>query len=86
MELEGLVKAYNIDGTKNKRGTIKSYVNLKFSLNRKNFKERFYVTRLRKQKIILELPWLKEHNLEINWKTGKLKMVNPNQFEMILCL
>ena len=26
-----------------------------------------------KQKIILGLSWLKEHNLEINWKTGKLE-------------
>ena len=73
MELETLVKAYNVDRTENKRGTIKSYVNLKFSLNGKNFKERFYVTRLGKQKIILGLPWLKEHHLEINWKTGKLE-------------
>ena len=83
MELETPVKAYNIDGTKNKRRTIKSYVNLKFSLNGKNFKERFYVTRLGKQKIILGLPRLKEHNLEINWKTGKLKwqtQINLKQF------
>ena len=75
-ELETLVKAYNVDRTKNKRGTIKSYVNLEFSLNGKNFKERFYVTRLGKQKIILGLPWLKEHNPETNWKTGKLEWQN----------
>ena len=73
MELETLVKAYNVDGTENKRETIKSYMNLKFSLNGKHFKERFYVTGLGKQKIILRLPWLKEHNPEINWKTGKLE-------------
>ena len=72
-ELKTLVKAYNVDGTENKRGTIQSYVNLEFSLNGKNFKERFYVTGLGKQKIILGLPWLEEHNPEINWKTGKLK-------------
>ena len=53
MKLETPVKAYNVDGTKNKKGTIKSYVNLEFSLNGKNFKERFYATRLRKEKIIL---------------------------------
>ena len=72
-ELETLVKAYNMDGTENKKGTIKNYVNLEFSLNGKKFKEQFYVTGLRKQKIILGLPWLKEHNPEINWQTGKLK-------------
>ena len=72
-ELETPVKAYNVDGTENKRGMIKSYVNLEFPLNGKKFKEKFYVTRLRKQKIILEFSWLKKHNLEINWKTSKLK-------------
>ena len=73
MELETPVKAYNIDRTENKRGTIKSYVNLEFSLNGKHLKEKFYVTGLGKQKIILGLPWLREHNPEINWKTSKLK-------------
>ena len=72
-ELETSVKAYNIDRTENKKGTIKNYINLQFSLNRKEFQERFYVTGLGKQKIILGLPWLKRHNLEINWQTGKLK-------------
>ena len=37
MELETLVKAYNVDRTKNKRGMIKSYVNLKFLENRRSF-------------------------------------------------
>ena len=72
-ELETLVKAYNVDGTENKKGMIKNYVNLQFSLNGKEFQERFYVTGLGKQKIILGLPWLKRHNPEINWQTGKLK-------------
>ena len=39
-ELKTLVKAYNVDGTKNKKGTIKSYVNFKFSLKGKNSKEK----------------------------------------------
>ena len=75
-ELETPVKAYNVDGTENKKGMIKSYINLEFSLNGKNFKEQSYTTRLGKQKIILGLPWLKEHNLEINWQTGKLANSN----------
>ena len=68
-----LVKAYNVDGTENKKGTIKNYVDLQFSLNGKEFQERFYVTRLGKQKVILGLPWLRRHNPEINLQTGKLK-------------
>ena len=52
---------------------IKNYIDLQFSLNEKEFQERFYITGLGKQKIILGLPWLKKHNPEINWQTGKLK-------------
>ena len=73
MELETPVKAYNMDGTENKKGTIKNYVDLQFSINGKEFQERFYVTGLGKQKVILGLPWLRRHNPEINWQTGKLK-------------
>ena len=72
-ELETPVKAYNVDGMENKKGMIKNYVDLQFSLNGKEFQEKFYVTGLGKQKIILGLPWLKKHNLEIDWQTGKLK-------------
>ena len=72
-ELETPVKAYNMEGTENKKGTIKNYVNLQFSLNGKEFQEQFYVTGLGKQKIILGLPWLRKHNPEINWQTGKLE-------------
>ena len=38
-ELETLVKAYNMDGTENKKGMIKNYVDLQFSLNGKEFQE-----------------------------------------------
>ena len=72
-ELETPVKAYNVDRTENKKGTIKNYVDLQFSINGKEFQERFYVTGLGKQRAILGLPWLKKHNPEINWQTGKLE-------------
>jgi hypothetical protein len=64
--LDEPVKAYNVDGTENKRGTINAYVNLEFSLGEQKFKEHFYVTGLGKQRIILEFPWLHKHNPIIN--------------------
>ena len=67
----------------NKKGTIKNYVDLQFSINGKEFQERFYVTGLGKQKAILGLTWLKKHNPEINWQTGKLEWrtrPNPKRF------
>ena len=39
----------------------------------KTRKERFYVTGLGKQKIILGFPWLNKHNPIINWKKGEIK-------------
>jgi hypothetical protein len=35
--LDELVKAYNVDGTKNKRETISSYINLEFKLGEQKF-------------------------------------------------
>jgi Reverse transcriptase (RNA-dependent DNA polymerase) len=61
-----------VDGTENKRGTINAYVNLEFSLGERKFKERFYVTGLGKQKIILGFPWLHKYNLNIDWKKGEV--------------
>ena len=71
--LEKLIKALNVDSTKNKKGTIKSYVDLEFQIGHKKFKEQFYVTGLGKQKIILGFPWLNKYNLIIEWKKGEIK-------------
>jgi hypothetical protein len=70
--LDKPVKAYNVDGTENKWGTINAYVNLEFTLGKQKFKERFYVTGLGKQRIILGFPWLHKYNLIIDWKKGEI--------------
>jgi hypothetical protein len=70
--LDEPVKAYNMDGTENKWGTINAYVNLEFFLGKQKFKECFYVTGLGKQRIILGFPWLHRYNLIINWKKGEI--------------
>jgi hypothetical protein len=64
--LDKLVEAYNVDGTKNKQGTINAHVNLEFKLGDRKFNECFYVTGLGKQRIILGLPWLHKYNPIIN--------------------
>jgi hypothetical protein len=61
-----------MDGTENKRGTINAYVDLEFSLGEQKFKERFYMTGLGKQRIILGFPWLHKYNPNINWKKGEV--------------
>jgi gag-polyprotein putative aspartyl protease len=72
--LDQPVKAYNMDGTENKQGTINAYVNLEFKLGDQKFNERFYVTGLGKQKIILGFSWLHKYNLImiIDWKKGEI--------------
>jgi hypothetical protein len=37
--LDEPVKAYNVDGTENKQGTINAYINLEFTLGERKFKE-----------------------------------------------
>jgi hypothetical protein len=70
--LDKPVKAYNVDGTENKRGTINAYVNLEFKLGDQKFNKRFYVTGLGKQRIILGFPWLHKYNPIIDWKMGEI--------------
>jgi hypothetical protein len=70
--LDKPVKAYNMDGMENKQGMINAYINLKFKLGDQKFNERFYVTGLGKQRIILGFPWLHKYSPIINWKKGKI--------------
>jgi hypothetical protein len=62
-----------VDGTENKQGTIRYYMDLYLQVNGKTNTERFLITGLGNQKVILGLPWLREHNPEINWKEGTLQ-------------
>ena len=67
------ITAQNVDGTINKKWTIKFYVEQEFKINSRKFREQFYVTGLGKQKIILGFTWLQKYNPLIDWKTGKIK-------------
>jgi Retroviral aspartyl protease len=70
--LDKPVKAYNVDGTENKQGTINAYVNLEFKLGDRKFNKHFYVTGLGKQRIILGCPWLHKYNPIIDWKRKEI--------------
>ena len=72
-DLEKSIKVYNVDGTQNKQGTIKKYVELDVEIHRRKRKQRLLVTGLGKQKIILGFTWLKEMNLMIDWRKGTLE-------------
>jgi hypothetical protein len=57
-KLEYPITAQNVDGTENKQGTIRYYTDLDLQVNSKTNMERFLITGLGNQKIILGLPWL----------------------------
>ena len=71
------LKVYNVDGTPNKRGTIRSYINLNIKIHGQTRREQLLVTGLGKQKIILGFSWLREMNLVIDWKKGTLDWRKP---------
>jgi hypothetical protein len=68
-----------MDGTKNKQGTIKYYVNLNLEINGRKTTTELLVTGLGKERIILGFPWLQEQNPDINWKTGKFSWREPRK-------
>ena len=75
-KLEQPLIARNVDGTRNKKGEITSFVNLDLVINGRTKQTRLLITGLGKQKIILGFPWLREQNPDINWQTGKFKWRN----------
>jgi hypothetical protein len=63
---------WNIDGTHNKSGTIKSFVDLQIQCRSRIEEMKFLVTDLGEDEIILGYPWLAAFQLEINWKEAVL--------------
>ena len=69
-KLEKPITVYNVDGTKNKTGTITQYVDLNLRIGDRTMDTRLMVTGLGRQKIILGFLWFAEQNLEIDWEKG----------------
>ena len=65
-----------MDETDNKQGTIRFYTDLNIKIGDQTFLERFYITGLGNQKVILGLPWLRKHNPEIDWGKGTVTWRN----------
>ena len=81
MELERLVHMRNVDGTFNYVGPIVDMVEIEIYF--KGHKERTSIDVMGGQKwsVILDMPWLRRHNLEIDWKTREVKMTRcPEEY------
>ena len=71
--LEEPIEVFNVDGTRNKRGTINHYTETPLTIGNCTRTHRLYITGLGKQKILLGFSWLYEQNPDINWQTGDIK-------------
>jgi hypothetical protein len=68
--LKKLITSRNIDGTKNKNGTIVHTTTTDITVHGKTKKTKLFVSGLGKETVILGLPWLRKENPDINWKEG----------------
>jgi hypothetical protein len=63
---------WNIDGTHNKAGTIKDFVDLQVRVGPKTEEMKFLVTDLGEDEIVLGYPWLAAFQPKINWKEATI--------------
>lgn len=68
------IPIYNVDGTRNETGGVSAVVEAVLHYDRHSEQASFAVTSLGKESMILGYTWLKEHNPDIDWSTGSVKM------------
>jgi hypothetical protein len=68
------IPVFNVDGTANTEGSILEVAELLLCYNRHSERALFCVTGLGRQNLILGHTWLKDHNPEVDWRTGKVEM------------
>src|SRR6267154_3842899 len=71
-ELCSPITVKNVDETENIAGKITHFIHLKFTIQQREMRANFLITRLGKQKVILGLPWLESENPNIDWKQWTL--------------
>jgi hypothetical protein len=63
-----------VDGSLNEAGSILEIIDLILRYHDHSEHAMFTVTSLGKQDMILSLTWLCEHNVEVDWQSGEVKM------------
>ena len=73
-KLERPMQVRNVDGSFNREGPIENTVEV--NVYYKGHVERMEIDVIGGQKwgVILGMPWLEHHNLEIDWKIGEVKI------------
>ena len=78
-KLERPINVRNVDGLLNKEGLIENTVEV--NIYYQGHRERTEIDVIRRQKwtMILVMLWLARHNLEIDWRIGKIKMTRYSE-------
>ena len=71
-ELHEPMVVRNVDGTQNKQGELTHYCWLRVRYKEKESLQKFYLTDLGTDRVILGYPFLYEFDPTINWKKGQL--------------
>ncbi|EGN95322.1 hypothetical protein SERLA73DRAFT_17679, partial [Serpula lacrymans var. lacrymans S7.3] len=66
------IPVYNVDGTLNRDGSIKEFVELLVEINNHAKRLQLAVTNLGTDRMFLGHEWLKKHNPTIDWNSSKL--------------
>jgi len=74
-KLDKPVEVKNIDGTDNNGGRIEYEIQCNMYFEGHVERIRVDICRLGRTKVILGMPWLAAHNLEINWEKREVKMM-----------
>ena len=67
---------YNADRLPNEIGKITEAINLVVQYKGHRSQSKFYVSSISHKAIVLGHTWLAEHNPNINWRTGEVKMTH----------
>lgn len=68
------IPLYNIDGSENRDGTITEVAVLTMKIGDHEEEVAFVITDIGEEDVIIGLDWLHEHNLEIDWERGSLRL------------
>ena len=71
-QLDKPIPVHNVDGTENRLGHIKYYCWLRIIHDKREKLQRFFLTDLGKDRMILGYPFLREFNPPIDWTKGQL--------------
>lgn len=73
------IKLLNINGTKNKAGTLTHFARLTLTIGEYTEELEFLVTDIGPENVILGLPWLKRVNPKIDWVMGEVEIPSDSE-------